>query len=73
MLQMSAYFQTNDIRFLDTLDKNVYVTLKCHEKYWEKTEYRKEFSMLEGANGVMLALLKTMGGKIASNRLLLLE
>jgi hypothetical protein len=73
MLQMSAYFQTKDIRFLETLDKNVYVTLKCHEKYWEKMEYRTEYSMLEGANGVMLALLKTMCGKIVSNRLLLLE
>lgn len=73
MLQMSAYFQTNDIHFLETLDKNVYVTLKCHENYWEKMEYRTEYSMLEGANGVMLALLKTMGEKIVSNRLLLLE
>lgn len=73
MLQMSAYFQTNDIRFLETLDKNVYIALKCHEEYWGKTEYRTEYSMLEGANGVMLALLKTMGVEIVSNRLLLLE
>lgn len=73
MIQMSAYFQTKDIRFLETLDKNVGAALKCHEKFWEKTEYRKEYSMLEGANGVMLALLKTMGEKIESSKLLLLE
>lgn len=73
MIQMSAYFQTKDIRFLETLDENVYVTLKYHAKYWKKTEYQREYSMLEGANGVMLALLKTLGEKIVSNRLLLLE
>lgn len=64
MLQMSAYFQTNDIHFLETLDKNVYVTLKCHENYWEKMEYRTEYSMLEGANMSTFEMIMRMGQEL---------
>ncbi|MFQ9493165.1 MAG: hypothetical protein ACLR08_01320 [Dorea longicatena] len=39
----------------------------------EKGALYKNYSLLEGAAGVMLSLLKTMGEEIESNKLLLLE
>ena len=39
----------------------------------KKERYIKNYSLLEGAAGVMLSLLKTMGEEIESNKLLLLE
>lgn len=73
MIQMSAYMQTNDSRFLNTLNQNVCATLKCHAEHWKKNNYGKEYSLLEGASGVVLALLKVMEQKIESSKLLLLE
>lgn len=73
MIQMSIYKNTKEQQFLVNLEENIEATLKCHEEWMEKERYIKNYSLLEGAAGVMLSLLKTMGEEIESNKLLLLE
>ena len=58
---------------IEHLEENIEATLKCHEEWMKKERYIKNYSLLEGAAGVMLSLLKTMGEEIESNKLLLLE
>ena len=73
MIQMSIYKKTKEEQFLINLEENIEATLKCHEEWLKKDRYTKNYSLLEGAAGVILSLLKTMGEKIESNKLLLLE
>ena len=73
MIQMSIYKNTKEQQFLINLEENIEATLKCHEEWMKKERYIKNYSLLEGAAGVMLSLLKTMGEEIESNKLLLLE
>ena len=73
MIQMSIYKNTKEQQFLINLEENIEATLKCHEEWMKKGALYKNYSLLEGAAGVMLSLLKTMGEEIESNKLLLLE
>ncbi len=73
LLQMCVYLETKEEKFLTDLETNLIATLKCHEEFLGKESYIKNYSLLEGAAGVILALLKAMGETIESSRLLLLE
>lgn len=73
MIQICAYLETQDRDFLITIEEKICETLKYHEKNIGEERYINNYSLLEGASGVMLALLKVLGKTIESSKLLFLD
>lgn len=72
MVQIVAYQETKDPRLIVTLERNLKKTLDSHKSQVIDNFYMNNYSLLEGAAGVMLAMTKALGIKIFSDSILML-
>ena len=55
------------------LERNVEIRLKEHRKKMQDEGYRKDFSLLNGSAGTILALCNSMTGNLTYGKLLFMD
>ena len=72
-IQIQAYTETKDVRFLYTLDRNINKLITLEEEgFLGVNEYKEDVSLLEGRAGVILTLLSVFSGKIIFKDMMLI-
>lgn len=72
-IQKYAFLESQDERCLVNLERNVEITLKEHRKKMQDEGYRKDFSLLNGSAGTILALCNSMTGNLTYGKLLFMD
>ncbi|NEZ46345.1 hypothetical protein FDF74_03850 [Clostridium niameyense] len=74
-IQISAYKETKDKRFLDTLERNLLKLIKEHNKSIQNKEnkHEEDFSLLEGIGGITLTLLNAITLDLTFNKILMID
>ncbi len=75
-IQVSAYKETEDKRFLDTLKRNVLKLIEEHKKtsiLEENLGYNNDFSLLDGLGGVTLTLIDTLSFNLTFAKILMID
>lgn len=73
-VQVEAYRETGELMFLNTLNRNIEYVLQVSEEY-EKADqtYAKNFSLLEGIGGVILALQNSTQDNLAFSKIMMID
>ncbi|EKO1911937.1 hypothetical protein PZQ55_003798 [Clostridium botulinum] len=84
-IQISAYRETKDKKFLNTLNRNLLKVIEEHESIIsndkEKNEeeinykelYQQDYSILNGSGGVIMMLMNSISGDLKFNKILMVD
>ena len=72
-IQTYAFLESQDERCLVNLKRNMEITLREHRKKMQEEGYRKDFSLLNGSAGTILALCNSMTGNLTYGKLLFMD
>lgn len=74
-IQLCAYRENQDKRFINTLDRNVNHLMNLHSFFGSTKEklYKNNYSLLEGCGGVILTMLETLGSNLKYSDILMMK